>query len=150
MEKCVLKFTEYLTEQIAILEEGLSSNDKGVLHELLVGKNLNHGKHMSDDAQRVHDDIKSRIDPEEYKNHVKLAQGTADHLREKFGAKNIHSAHWSSKPGDIGRITGVHESQQENSADIILRAHNGAHVGVSLKVTQKKNGKVPVGNPYIS
>ena len=135
----MLNFTQYLTEAV-------SSNDKGVLHEILTGKELNGGKHMSPEAQRTHDDIKKRLSPEEYTNHVKLAKGTADHLRQKFG-KDIASAHWSSKPGDIGRITGVHETQQENSSDIILRHKNGAHVGISLKITQKKNGKVPVGNP---
>lgn len=134
-------FIDFLTEEAA-----LSSNDKGVLHELLVGKELNKGKHMSPEAERTHNIIKSKTSKDEYDNAVKLAKGTADHLRQKFG-KDIASAHWSSKPGDIGRITGVEESQQENSADIILRHKNGAHVGISLKVTKKKNGKVPVGNP---
>jgi hypothetical protein len=135
----MLKFSQYLTEAV-------SSNDKGVIHEILVGKELNHGKHMSPAAEAAHNDIKKRMTDDEYKNHVKLAKGTADHLRQKFGP-DIASAHWSSKPGDIGRITGTEESQQQNSADIILRHKNGAHVGVSLKVTQKKGGKVPVGNP---
>ena len=132
-------FKEYLTED-------LSSNDKGVLHELLVGKELNNGKHMSPEAERKHNEIKAKTPKEHYDNAVKLAKGTAQHLRQKFGT-GIASAHWSSKPGDIGRITGVEETQQENSADIILRHKNGAHVGISLKVTKKKNGKVPVGNP---
>lgn len=131
---------------LSFLTEAVSSNDKGVIHEILTGKELNGGKHMSPEAERTHDEIKKRMTPEEYADHVKLAKGTADHLRQKFG-KDIASAHWSSKPGDIGRITGVEESQQENSADIILRHKNGAHVGISLKVTKKKGGKVPVGNP---
>lgn len=131
---------------LSFLMEAVSPNDKGVMHELLTGKELNGGKHMSDAAEKAHDEIKKRMSPEEYDNHVKLAKGTADHIRKKFGS-DIKSAHWSSKPGDIGRITGVHETQQENPADIILRHKNGAHVGISLKVTQKKNGKVPVGNP---
>jgi hypothetical protein len=131
---------------ISFLTEAVSSNDKGVIHEILTGKELNQGKHMSPEAERTHDEIKKRMTPEEYKDHVKMAKGTADHLRQKFG-DGIASAHWSSKPGDIGRITGVEETQQQNSADIILRHKNGAHVGISLKVTKKKNGKVPVGNP---
>lgn len=133
-------------EESEVLTEGISSNDKGVLHELLTGKALNHGKHMSPEAQKKHDEIKKNITPEEYKNHEQLAHGTAEHIRKKFGS-DIHSAHWSSKPGDIGRITGTHETQQENSSDLILRHKNGAHIGLSLKVTQKKNGHIPVGNP---
>lgn len=141
-----IKNSEKVIRTSTYLLEAVSSNDKGVIHELLVGKELNQGKHMSQAAQKAHDDIKARLTPEEYKNHVKLAKGTAEKLRDKFGT-GIESAHWSSKPGDIGRITGVDETQQENSADIILRHKNGAHVGISLKVTQKKNGKVPIGNP---
>lgn len=142
----MLKFSQFLKEDTSFLSEDASSNDKGVMHEILTGKELNGGKHMSPEAERSHDELKKKMSPEEYKNHVKLAKGTADHLRQKFG-KDIASAHWSSKPGDIGRITGTHESQQENSADIILRHKNGAHVGISLKITKKKGGKVPVGNP---
>ncbi len=137
---------EIIMEEAEILTEGISSNDKGVLHEILTGKALNHGKHMSPEAQKKHDEIKKNITPEEYSNHEKLAHGTAEHIKKHFGS-DIHSAHWSSKPGDIGRITGTHETQQENSSDIILRHKNGAHIGISLKVTQKKNGHIPVGNP---
>lgn len=144
--KAVILECDKVSKTALSLLEAVSSNDKGVLHELLVGKELNGGKHMSPEAQRAHDDIKSRIGKDEYDNHVKLAKGTASHIRAKFGS-DIASAHWSSKPGDIGRITGTEESQQQNSADIILRHPNGAHVGISLKVTQKKNGKVPIGNP---
>lgn len=137
---------ESAVDESTELFEAVSSNDKGVLHELLTGKELNGGKHMSDAAKDKHDEIKSKITPDEYKNHVGLAVGTADHIRKHFGP-DIASAHWSSKPGDIGKITGTHESQQQNSADIILKHKGGAHVGISLKVTQKKNGKVPMGNP---
>lgn len=130
---------------IEFLSEAVSSNDKGVLHELLVGKHMNHGIHMSPEAEKTHNEIKSRITPEEYTNHEKMAKATADELHKKFG--EIHSAHWSSKPGDIKRITGHDESQQENSADIILRHKDGTHNGISLKITQKKGGKVGMGNP---
>jgi len=130
-----------------LLSEEISSNDKGVLHELLTGKALNNGEHMSPDAEKAHDELKNKVTPEEYHNHVKMAEGTANHLRKRFGP--ISSVHWSSKPGDIGRITGVHESQQENPSDIILRHPDGGHTGISLKVSKKKNEKVPVGNPGV-
>lgn len=132
-------------ESMISLDEAVSSNDKGVLHELLVGKALNGGKHMSDEAKTKHDDIVSRISPDELKDHEKLAHGTAKALVKRFGQPE--STHWSSKPGDIGRITNTHETQQENPSDIILRHKDGSHVGISLKVTQKKHGHVQVGNP---
>lgn len=52
-------FIDFLTEEAA-----LSSNDKGVLHELLVGKELNKGKHMSPEAERTHNIIKSKTSKE--------------------------------------------------------------------------------------
>lgn len=128
------------------LFEAVSSNDSGVMHEILTGFHLNGGKHMSSDAQKKHDDIKSRMSKDEYNNAHKLAKGTANHIHKHFGG-DIHSVHWSSKPGDIERITGKKETQQENSSDIIVQHKDGSHTGLSLKVTKKKNGKVPVGNP---
>lgn len=124
----------------------ISSNDKGVLHEILTGFHLNNGKHMSKEAKQKHDEIKSRISAEEYKNASKLAHETAKHIHKHFKG-DIDSVHWSSKSGDIERITGVKESQQQNPSDIIIRHKDGTHTGLSLKVTKKKNGKVPVGNP---
>lgn len=128
------------------LYESVSSNDKGVLHELLTGYHLNGEQHMSPDAKKAHDEIKSRITKDEYDNAHKMAQGTANHIHKHFGG-NIKSVHWSSKPGDIEKITGTKETQQENPSDIIIRHKDGKHTGISLKVTKKKNGKVPVGNP---
>lgn len=137
---------ENLFESKSKSEKKISSNDKGVLHELLTGFHLNGGKHMSKEAKQKHDEIKSKISGEEYKNASKLAHSTAKHIRNHFNG-DVHSIHWSSKPGDIERITGVKESQQSNPSDIIIRHKDGTHTGVSLKVTKKKNGKVPVGNP---
>jgi len=141
----MLTFKEHF--ELDLLLEEVSPNDKGVLHELLTGKALNNGEHMSPEAKATHDKIKSNITDEEYQNHVKMAEGTAHALRKKFGP--ISSTHWSSKPGDIHKITGVHESQQENPSDIILKHPDGGHTGISLKNTQKKHQKIPVGNPGI-
>jgi hypothetical protein len=129
-----------------LLVEAISSNDKGVLHELLTGYHLGGRKHMSPEAKNAHDQIKKKISRDEYNHANKLAQRTATHIRGHF-KNNVQSVHWSSKPGDIGRITGTHETQQQNPSDIIIRHNDGSHTGLSLKVTKKKNGKVPVGNP---
>lgn len=138
-------FGDYDLNEMLLLES-LSSNDKGVFHEILTGYHLNHGKHMSAEAKAKHDEIKSKVTPEEHKNANKLAKATAEHIHNHFKG-DIHSVHWSSKPGDIHRITGTHETQQENPSDIMIRHKNKTHTGISLKITQKKNGKVPVGNP---
>lgn len=134
----------------------ISSNDKGVLHELLVGRELNaladnkesasNGFHMSQEAKEKHDEIRSKITPEEYEHHEHLARTTAIEIF-RHAKGNVKSAHWTSKPGDIERLTGKKESQQENPSDIMIKHAVGSHTGYSLKVTQKKYGKVPVGNP---
>ena len=72
------------------LYESVSSNDKGVLHELLTGYHLNGGQHMSPDAKKAHDEIKSRITKDEYDNAHKMAQGTANHIHKHFDG-NIKS-----------------------------------------------------------
>lgn len=130
----------------AMLLEAMSSNDKGVMHEILTGYHLNRGKHMSPESEKAHNEIKKKTTKDEYDNANKLAKGTAEHIRKHFKG-DVKSVHWSSKPGDIGRVTGVHETQQENPSDIIVRHKDGSHTGLSLKVTGKKHGKVPVGNP---
>lgn len=138
-------FDEKIVKEEFLIEE-LSSNDKGVMHELLTGYHLNNNKHMSSEAKSKHDELKSKISKDEYDNASKMAKSTAQHISKHVKA-DVHSVHWSSKPGDIGKITGTHESQQENPSDIIVRHRDGSHTGFSLKVTKKKNGKVPVGNP---
>lgn len=118
---------------------------------------------MSASAKEQHDSIVSKVGGEEsehYKNAHKLAVETAHaihrHVSSQSDADTEHlktggSAHWTSKPGDIKKVSGHDESQQENPSDIMVRykTKDGQtkHIGYSLKVTQKKHGKVPVGNP---
>lgn len=131
------------------LAEGLGSNAKGVMHEVLVGGHLNGGSHMSAAAQGLHDKIKAGMSDEEYHAENVRAHHAAEAIKShvKSIGKDIKSCHWTSKPGDIGRLTGTHESQQENSSDIMVKHSDGTHTGYSLKVTDKKHGHIPVGNP---
>ena len=53
---------------------GVSNNTKGVLHEILVGKHLNGGKHMTlhpnehgESPEQAHDRLKKQVHPEDYK-----------------------------------------------------------------------------------
>lgn len=137
----------------------ITSNSKGVLHELLVGYHLRGKKHMEkhadkagDSPKQVHDKIKSQLHPDEYKKlHDKASSAAADvrkHI-EKSGRK-IHDVHWTSKPGDTERSTGIKAGQKEDASDIVVHSHKNnktKYHGVSLKVTDTTNKHITASNP---
>lgn len=136
-----------------------SSNTKGVLHELLVGYHLNDGKHMEkhpdingDSPKQAHEKLKSSISKEEYKKINDKAKGAANHIKTLVGSHgDVHHVHWTSKPGDLHRSTGIHASQKEDASDVVVTTKNKIgevkHHGISLKVTDQNTGHVPVSNP---
>jgi hypothetical protein len=135
-----------------------SSNTKGVLHELLVGYHLNGGKHMEkhkdvdgSSPEEAHDKLKSSMSQEDYNNINEKAKYAAEHVKGSLKEHGkIHAIHWTSKPGDIHRSTGIHSSQTEDASDIVVTTKKGnktKHHGISLKVTDRKTGHVPVSNP---
>lgn len=144
---------------LSFLNEEVSSNDKGVMHELLVGYHLRGGKHMEKHAdinglspQEVHDKLKSGMTDDEYKILHTRAKAAAEDLRKKVGEHgDIHNVQWTSKEGDLHRATGIHASQKQDASDIVISTKNKdgeiKHHGVSLKVTDRKTGNVPVSNP---
>jgi hypothetical protein len=138
----------------------VSSDTKGKLHELLVGYHLNGGSHMSqhpdregDTPKQAHDKLKKSIHPDDYKKINARAKSAAEDVRKKVevGGHIVHSVHWTSKPGDIQRSTGIKSSQKEDSSDVVVTTKNKkkqqVHHGVSLKVTDSSNKHVPVSNP---
>lgn len=135
--------------------DSVSSNTKGVLHEILVGKHLL-GKHMEkhpdvngDSPKEAHDKLKATISPHAYAKIDKKAKSAAEDIKKRVGSP-IHDVHWTSKPGDLHRSTGIHASQKEDASDIVVHTKKGSkvtHHGVSLKITDKKSGEVPVSNP---
>jgi hypothetical protein len=145
-------------------EKEYTSNDKGVLHELLVGHHLLGGKHMTkhpdkdgDSPKQAHDKIKAALfkkhgSHDEYKRLNEKAKSAANDIKkhaEKNGYK-VHDVHWTSKPGDIHRSTGIHSTQKQDASDIMIHTHKGMkkkHVGVSLKVTDGKNPHITASNP---
>jgi hypothetical protein len=150
-----------LKSMIAFLNEEaqkVSSNTMGVLHELLVGHHLLGGQHMQKhidinglSPEQVHDNLKATLSPEQYQEINNKAKAAADHIRSQLAPYgNLHSVHWTSKAGDIKRVTGVDSSQEDDPSDIIVTTidKNGKvkHHGISLKVTDKKSGNVPVSN----
>lgn len=120
----------HLKEEGSLPEKGkVSSDTKGKLHELLVGYHLKGGSHMSkhpdkegDSPKEAHDKLKKTIHPSDYKKINDRAKSAAEHIRGQLevNGHKIHDVHWTSKPGDIHRTTGIHSSQQEDSSDIVV------------------------------
>jgi len=149
---------EELDEEASESTKKASNDTKGKLHELLVGKHLNGGNHMEkhvdihgDSPKEAHDKLRDSIHPDEYaKIHAK-AKSAADDIKskvEKDGHK-IHHVHWTSKPGDMHRSTGIHATQKQDASDVVVTTHKDnkpRHHGVSLKVTDSATKHVPISN----
>jgi hypothetical protein len=147
----MLKFAEYLLEEKATKEDfgELKSDPKGKLHELLVGKHLNGGKHMDRHAdiegrspKEVHDEIAAKlggINSKQYKNFNERARKAAEDIKGKLGIKKVDRVQWTSKAGDMKRATGIDATQKQDDSDIVVTDHTGKHHGISLKVSNDKN-----------
>lgn len=117
-------------ESVTLPEKGkVSSDTKGKLHELLVGYHLKGGNHMSkhpdkvgDSPKQAHDKLKSMVHPDDYKKINARAKSAASDIKKQVevNGHKIHDVHWTSKPGDLHRTTGIHASQQEDSSDIVV------------------------------
>lgn len=158
-----LKFVDVTTiKEEFLLTEAVSQNTKGVMHELLVGYHLSGGKHMEKhedvnglSPQQAHDKLRSEMTDQEYDAINSRAKSAADHIREQLQGGRIHKVHWTSKPGDLERSTGIAASQKEDASDLVVTTRDSSHPsgyrhhGISLKVTDKKPsaGEVPVSNP---
>lgn len=140
-------------------EEKVSSNTKGVLHELLVGYHLRNGQHMErhpdingKSPKEVHDELQKTITPEQYEKIKRRAKAAAEDIKKRVGAHGpIIRVQWTSKTGDLKRATGIEATQKQDASDIVVTTKNAIgeekHHGVSLKVTDKKSGNLPVSNP---
>ena len=159
-------FSNYLLEdEQGIAEPNSSSrNAGGVLHELLTGYYLNGGKRENVNEQEAHmpkhEDIDGLSPHEAYLHYSKnltpkqlekaheLAQHAANYLREhaESNGDKISHVHWTSKPGDIERSTGISSTQKEDPSDIVITTESGKHIGVSLKRSGSTRN-VPIANP---
>lgn len=138
---------------------GASNNTKGVLHELLTGYHLNGGKHMEhhpneqgETPQQAHDRLKSQIHPKDYEKINQRAKSAANDIRsnvEQNGHK-IKAVHWTSKPGDTEKVTGVKATQKQDASDLYVttdhKKEGETHHGVSLKVSDKSSKNVPASS----
>ena len=149
----------FILEAVSKPKSEMSPNTKGVMHELLVGFHLNGGKHMDrhpnavgESPRQAHDRLKNSVSKEDYTLANSRAKAAADDLRKKLKRHGpIHSVHWTSKPGDLHRSTGIHASQKEDASDIVIQHtqnKKGAlkYTGVGLKVSDKPGADVPVSN----
>lgn len=123
---------EDLFESLMPEDGKVSSDTKGKMHELLVGYHLKGGKHMSkhvdkegDSPQEAHDKLKKSVHPNDYKKMNVRAKSAANDIKKQVeqNGHKIHDVHWTSKPGDIHRSTGIHASQKEDSSDIVITTH---------------------------
>lgn len=165
LKKLSEKITEvenvrYFNELFEETKPSASSNTKGVLHEVLVGYHLKGKKHMEhhegktgESPKELHDRLKSTISHEEYKKIHDRAKASADHIKEhlKSMGHSVHDVHWTSKPGDLHKSTGIEASQKEDASDIVVHVKDKkgkkSFHGISLKVSDKKNKHLPVSNP---
>lgn len=138
--------SQLITEEKATTKDfgSLGKNEKGVLHELLVGYHLLGGKHMAkhkdingNSPQEVHDGLMKQLTPEQYKNFSDRAKKAAQDIMKghKMSPSDVANVQWTSKPGDIKRATGIASTQAEDDSDIILSHKDGTHHGISLKVS---------------
>ena len=123
-------------------------------------------KAVADTAEGLHDHIRSSISDENYGHHVRIAHFAASKIieglaeeghisRSNKGNSRITNVHWTSRPGDIERLSG--EADKANTADIMVKktkkkkpesglvvetnngpAGGGEHIGISLKIHNEK------------
>jgi len=134
------------------IQNGAAIDAAGKLHELLVGYYIN-GEHMQKHSDKsgqspeeAHNTIKDRVSPEEYEQIDNRARAAAAYIKLQFESQKnpIAVVSWTSKPGDIERVTGIKASQHDDPSDIMFTHENATYTGISLKVSYKRNAKVPV------
>jgi hypothetical protein len=157
-------YLEELNEAVddATKEGGVSNNTKGVLHELLVGRHLNNGKHLEkhknendETPQQAHDRLEKQIHPNDYNRIAANAKSAAAHIKAHIDSTHkghvMHAVHWTSKPGDTEKVTGHKASQKEDSSDVYVttkhpKTGKETHHGISLKVSDKSNKNIPASS----
>jgi hypothetical protein len=145
----------------APVEGQVSNNTKGVMHELLTGYHLNNKTHMEnynneegESPKQAHDRLKATMHKNDYKKANARAESAANDIRAEASGHKISKVHWTSKPGDIGRSTGIKSSQKEDPSDIVIHTHhesdkkkaNPKFTGISLKISDQPGKHIPSSN----
>jgi hypothetical protein len=153
-----------LHEDVGSDKDKVKNDTKGKMHEILTGYHLLGGKHMpkhadkhGDSPQEAHDKLKKTItDPDKYKKMDARAKSAAADIKKQVetGGYKIHDVHWTSKPDDVTRSTGIESNKTNDSSDIVVstkKKHSDGksttiHHGRSLKVTDSTSKHVPISN----
>lgn len=145
----------------SFISEAFGNDEKGKFHELLTGYYL-HGGHIKDPKGRPGESAKAaharytKLAKEHGGQKLvddshKKAKAAAEDIKNQLtaGGHKIKHVHWSSKDGDVERVTGVKvEKQKDDASDIIVTTHKGGketHHGISLKVSDRTL-KVPTSS----
>jgi hypothetical protein len=160
-------FLDILIEAKKNDSEKKEQNKEGVLHEVLVHKHLveKHGAvaREFDDGRENAEDAHKRIATDlygknyeknpEYKDASKKAEGAADEIKNEEGnrwKKGKTQVAWTSKHGDVQKLTGTPATQKGDSSDLYIHhphlSGDDKFGGYSLKKTDKKNEDPPVSN----
>ena len=145
-------------------EGGASNNTKGVLHELLVGKHLNGGRHMEkhdlihpetkvrETPTVAHNRLKDAIHPKDYKRIAARASSAAEHIKAHIAKTHpgheIAGVFHTSKAGDTKKVTGITATQKQDSSDVYISTKHPktgqiVHHGISLKVSDTGTKHLP-------
>lgn len=136
-------------------EAKYGNNEKGVYHEILTGHYLlGKKRHLSDPKGRpgetskeAHDRLEALARKHGGQKAIddahKKARAAADDIHKQLKATGhtIKDVHWTSKDGDVKRVTGVGGKQKDDASDIYITTHHKDHGkqfhGVSLKASDR-------------
>lgn len=158
----MMKFISFISLDERVKSgDNYGNNEKGVFHELLTGHYLlDKKRHLSDPkgrpgetSKQAHDRLhalamkhggRRAIDDA----HTKAKAAAAD-IKKQLKGHKIKDVHWTSKTGDVERVTGTKATQKQDASDIYVTTHHPQHgkqfYGVSLKASDKTL-KVPASS----
>lgn len=145
-------YEEFLSEE---LKTGSKANSAGVAFETKTLKRLNGGQHP-----KLHPD-ENGMSPEEAHNHHSSNIEPEEHAKVESGAQQAHhaiiehmvktgfvgstkegvSTHWTSKPGQVSKVTG--KDEKNNPADGVVTNKEGRHLGISFKYGENPGLRSP-------
>ena len=150
---------QFIVESMELLNE--NADAMGKYHELMYAWHANGGKFAKEDprkadAEKIKADLESKLDQKTKEAISAKAKKSADEVNKMIsdnGHKHV-GTFWTSKPGDIKKVTGIDQSQHENASDVIHRIvdehGNVKHLGISLKHLGSSAGHAPTSNPGIN
>jgi hypothetical protein len=137
-------------------EAGAKADSSGKLREILVGKHLNGGNHMTSyraegkTPEQMHNTHAQKFYGDNFKNskEYKLADNSAkkaaEHIKshlQKHGLGSVNRTVWTSQKSDHHSETGVHD--ENNTADLIVSTNKKKRITESSS-DHKQSNKVAI------